>query len=88
VEQAGVASVVFFTARFQADVRAWLAEITTTGGWAGGCAAWLGSALQPHSPYNTPGAAPRAGCGTSPGTRARRRGRSSREYEAARQHLE
>ena len=31
VEQARVASVVFFTARFQADVRAWLAEAAATG---------------------------------------------------------
>jgi predicted dehydrogenase len=54
VAQAQVASVVFFTARFQADVRAWLAEVTATGGWAGGCAVWLGSALQPGSPFNTP----------------------------------
>jgi predicted dehydrogenase len=54
VERAGVASVVFFTARFQADVRAWLAEVTATGGWAGGCAVWLGTALQPSSPFNTP----------------------------------
>lgn len=54
VEQAGVASVVFFTGRFQADVRAWEAEVTATGGWAGGCAVWLGSALQPGSPFNTP----------------------------------
>ena len=54
VEQAGVASVVFFTARFQADVRAWLAEVTATGGWAGGCAVWLGSALRTGNPFNTP----------------------------------
>jgi predicted dehydrogenase len=54
VQRAHVASVVFFTARFQADVRAWLAEVTATGGWAGGCAVWLGSALQPDSPFNTP----------------------------------
>jgi predicted dehydrogenase len=54
VERAQVASVVFFTARFQADVRAWLAEVTATGGWAGGCAVWLGSALQARSPFNTP----------------------------------
>jgi predicted dehydrogenase len=54
VEQAGVASVVFFTARFQADVRAWLAEVTATGGWAGGCAVWLGSALRAGNPFNTP----------------------------------
>ncbi len=54
VERAGVASVVFFTARFQADVRAWLAEVTATGGWAGGCAIWLGSALRAGNPFNTP----------------------------------
>lgn len=54
VEQAEVASVVFFTARFQADVRTWLAEVTATGGWAGGCAVCLGSALQAGSPFNTP----------------------------------
>jgi predicted dehydrogenase len=54
VEQAQVASVVFFTARFQADVRAWLAEAAATGGWAGGSAVWLGSAWQAHSPFNTP----------------------------------
>src|SRR5579859_2086321 len=51
---ASVASVVFFTARFQADVRAWLAEVTSKGGWAGGCAVWLGSALRAVSPFNTP----------------------------------
>jgi predicted dehydrogenase len=54
VEQAQVASVVFFTARFQADTRAWLAEVTATGGWAGGCAVWLGTAWQAGSPFNTP----------------------------------
>ena len=54
VEQAGAASVVFFTARFQADVRAWLSEVTATGGWAGGCAVWLGCALRAGNPFNTP----------------------------------
>jgi predicted dehydrogenase len=54
VAQASVASVVFFTARFQADVRAWLAEVTATSGWAGGCAVWLGSALRAGNPFNTP----------------------------------
>jgi hypothetical protein len=68
VEQAGVASVVFFTARFQADVRAWLSEITATGRWAGGCAVWLDSALRAGNPFKTPGAGTRAGCGTSPRT--------------------
>ena len=54
VAQARVASVVFFTARFQAGVRAWEAEVAAVGGWAGGCAVWLGSAWQPGSPFNTP----------------------------------
>jgi predicted dehydrogenase len=54
VEQAGVASVVFFTNRFRPDVRAWLAEVETRGGWAGGMTAWLGSALRESSPFNTP----------------------------------
>ena len=54
VDRARVASVVFFTARFQADVRAWLARVTVTGGWAGGSAVWLGSALRAGNPFNTP----------------------------------
>jgi predicted dehydrogenase len=53
VESAGVASVAFFTARFQANVRAWLAGALATGGWAGGCSVWLGSALRQGSPFNT-----------------------------------
>jgi predicted dehydrogenase len=54
VEQAGVASVVFFTQRFQPDVRAWLAEVAARGGWTGGVSAWLGSALRESNPFNTP----------------------------------
>lgn len=54
VEAAGVASVVFFTARFQPEVRAWLAEVVNQGGWAGGNAVWLGSALGGSSPFDTP----------------------------------
>jgi predicted dehydrogenase len=54
VEEAGVTSVVFFTARFQADTRAWLSEVSSCRGWAGGTAVWLGSALQESSPFNTP----------------------------------
>ncbi len=52
--QARVASVVFFTARFRADVRAWLADVTSRDGWAGGWAIWLGSSLLGSSPFNTP----------------------------------
>ena len=54
VEEAGVASVVFFTALFQPDVRAWLHEAIRVGGWAGGHAIWLGTALAEASPFNTP----------------------------------
>lgn len=54
VEAAGVASVVFFTSRFQPDARAWLNEVTNAGGWAGADAAWLGSVYAESSPFNTP----------------------------------
>jgi predicted dehydrogenase len=51
--QARVASVVFFTARFQAEVRAWLAEVAGQDGWLGGFAVWLGTAWRDDSPFNT-----------------------------------
>jgi len=51
--EAGVASVVFFIARFQPAIRAWLAEVAA-GRWAGGSAIWLGSSLADDSPFNTP----------------------------------
>jgi len=54
VSDAGVASVVFFTARFQPDVRAWLADVVQPGRWSGGNAVWLGSALGGGSPFDTP----------------------------------
>ena len=54
IEQAQVASVVFFTSLFQPDVRAWLDEVTGQDGWAGGSAIWLGTALQQDNPFNTP----------------------------------
>jgi predicted dehydrogenase len=53
VAQAGVASVVFFTGRFQLDVRAWLASAAGDR-WTGGQAVWLGSAMAEDSPFNTP----------------------------------
>src|SRR5437764_11945841 len=49
-----VASVVFFTLRFQAQMRAWLADVTARGGWAGGLASWFGPALLEPRPFNTP----------------------------------
>jgi predicted dehydrogenase len=55
VDEAGVASVVFFTSLFQPDVRTWLGEILAdAGGWLGGSAVWLGTALEGDNPFNTP----------------------------------
>jgi predicted dehydrogenase len=59
VEKSGVASVVFFTWRFNREMRAWLADEQARGGWSGegwsgGTAIWLGNSLQPDSPFNTP----------------------------------
>ena len=57
--QAGVASVVFFTWRFNNEIRAWLFDEQARGGWSGegwsgGAAIWLGTALQDGNPFNTP----------------------------------
>jgi predicted dehydrogenase len=57
VEWAGVASVVFFTLRFDPRIRAWLADVAARaeragGGWADGAAEWLGAALRPSSPFD------------------------------------
>ena len=55
VEAARVASVVFFTQRFQPEVRAWLADVTGGGDrWSGAELVWLGSSLRESSPFNTP----------------------------------
>jgi predicted dehydrogenase len=54
VADAGVASVVFFTARFQPDIRAWLAQVAGQAGWLGASAAWLGTSLLESNPFNTP----------------------------------
>jgi len=51
VAASGVASLVFFTLRFLPEVAAWMAEVTSAGGWHGGDGAWLGTALQPGSPF-------------------------------------
>jgi predicted dehydrogenase len=57
-ESADVATVVFFTHRFSIELRAWLTDEQARGGpgggWSGGVAVWLGDALQPDSPFNTP----------------------------------
>jgi len=54
VDEGQVASVVFFTLRFRDEMRAWLADVTGRGGWAGGLASWFGSSLLETSPFNTP----------------------------------
>jgi predicted dehydrogenase len=54
VAAARVASVVFFTSRFQPDARSWLEEISMAGGWAAGSAIWLGTSFASSSPFNTP----------------------------------
>jgi len=54
VRAAGVASVVFFTCRFQPDTGAWLKDLATAGGWQGASALWLGTAHSEASPFNTP----------------------------------
>ena len=54
VEQAGVASAVFFTLLYEDDVRGWLAAVGSTGDWAGASGVWLGSALMADSPFHTP----------------------------------
>jgi predicted dehydrogenase len=52
VTAAGVASVVFFTARFQPDIRRWLTDAAGAG-WSGAQVVWLGSAMDDASPFNT-----------------------------------
>ncbi|HZR48205.1 MAG TPA: Gfo/Idh/MocA family oxidoreductase [Streptosporangiaceae bacterium] len=54
VEHGNVASVVFFTSRFQPEIRDWLGTVAATPGWLGGLGLWLGTALSATSPFNTP----------------------------------
>jgi predicted dehydrogenase len=54
IDAAAVASVVFFTCRFEPDAAAWLNRVVADGGWHGGSALWLGTALDGSSPFNTP----------------------------------
>ncbi len=54
IDEAAVASVVFFISRFQPDAQAWLADVAAAGGWEGGSALWLGTAQTGSSPFNTP----------------------------------
>ncbi|GGK61991.1 Gfo/Idh/MocA family protein [Streptomyces flaveus] len=49
--EAGVASVVFFTARFQNTTEAWITEQAALDGWFTGRAEWLGSVFTGDSPF-------------------------------------
>jgi predicted dehydrogenase len=51
VAAGGVASLIFFTLRFLPEVAAWMEETGGAGGWHGGDGAWLGTALEPGSPF-------------------------------------
>ena len=46
-----LATLVFVTLRFLPEVAAWMEAVTATGDWHGGDGAWLGTALQPGSPF-------------------------------------
>lgn len=50
-EASGVASVIFFTARFRPEVAAWMDSLRSTGGWQGAQGTWFGSIFHPGSPY-------------------------------------
>lgn len=55
VEEAGVASVVFFTTRFQPETEAWITEQATLEGWFTGRAEWFGAVFSGDgSPFATP----------------------------------
>lgn len=55
-QEAGVASVVFFTTRFVPEAGAWIAEQAQTGGWFTGRAEWLGDVFHGTGdhPFATP----------------------------------
>ncbi|MGW2764403.1 Gfo/Idh/MocA family protein [Streptomyces sp. NPDC001275] len=51
VRETGVASVVFFTARFQPEPEAWIAEQAARGDWFTARAQWLGAVFTGDSPF-------------------------------------
>lgn len=51
VREAGVASVVFFTTRFQTEPEAWIAEQAGLGGWFTAQAQWLGAVFTGDNPF-------------------------------------
>ncbi|MEV5357836.1 Gfo/Idh/MocA family oxidoreductase [Streptomyces sp. NPDC052693] len=53
-DAAGVASVVFFTTRFQPGPQDWIAEQAAVSGWFTARAQWLGAVFTSESPFATP----------------------------------
>jgi len=51
VREAGVASVVFFTTRFQPETEVWITEQAAAEGWFTARAQWLGSVFTSDSPF-------------------------------------
>lgn len=51
VRESGVASVVFFTTRFQPDAEGWITEQAGAGGWFTGRAQWIGAVFTSDSPF-------------------------------------
>jgi predicted dehydrogenase len=51
VERAGVRSVVFFTARFQPEPAAWLADVQRTDDWLGAAVTLLVDIYEPGNPF-------------------------------------
>lgn len=47
----GSRAVVFFTARYTAETRSWLAELASIGGWRGSWTEWVVANQRPDSPY-------------------------------------
>lgn len=47
----GARSVVFFTARYAAETRAWLDELAGQEGWHGSWTEWIAANQRPESPY-------------------------------------
>ena len=54
VSASGVASVVFFTARFQPEFTEWVTRMAAGGPWRGAWWHWLSAATGPDSNFNTP----------------------------------
>jgi predicted dehydrogenase len=51
VDDAGVASVVFFTDRFVPAARVWFDQVDATGGWRGGWLRWFSALQRPDNPF-------------------------------------